>query len=157
MFAVKNEEGTINCAAYQPTGPFKLKCSALEIGDIVEIGGGIRKANARYPRVLNLEFLRALYLEPKYQWLNPKCSCGRTMESAGRAQGFRCRKCGYKDRAGRKVSKEVQRELSMGLYQPPPRSQRHLTKPLARIGREKIWKREIPKPGWYSFTDSSIS
>jgi len=156
MFKIRNEDGEVNCAAYQPTGVFKMKCKALEIGDFIEIGGGIRKATARYPRVLNLEFLRVLYLKPQYQWSNPKCDCGRIMESAGRAKGYRCRECGAKNRTGKKVSKEIQRTISIGLYQPPPRSHRHLTKPLARIGKEKVWHEHNLKPGWYSFRGAAI-
>ena len=156
MFKIKNEEGEINCAAYQPTGSLKMNCRALEIGDYVEIGGGIRKATARFPRVLNLEFLRVFYLKPQYQWSNPKCNCGRIMESAGRAKGYRCRVCGTKNRTGKKVPKEMQRTISIGLYQPPPRSQRHLTKPLARLGKEKVWNKQNLKPGWYSFKSAAI-
>jgi len=156
MFKLKNEEGEVNCAAYQPTGSLKKNCRALEIGDIVELGGGIRKATARFPRVLNLEFLRVLCLKPQYHWSNPKCKCGRRMESAGLAKGYRCRQCGSKNRIGKKLPDEVQRTISIGLYQPPPRSQRHLTKPLTRIGREKVWNKQKLKPGWYSFKGAAI-
>jgi len=156
MFKLKNQEGEVNCAAYQQTGSLKESCTALEIGDFVEIGGGIRRASSRFPRVLNLEFLRILYLKPQYRWINPKCNCGRIMESAGYEKGYRCRECGAKNRTGRKIPREMQRTISTGLYQPPPRAQRHLTKPVARIGKEKVWTKQKLKPGWYSFKNSEL-
>ncbi len=156
MFKIKNQEGEVNCAAYQQTGSLKERCRALEIGDIVEIGGGVRRASSRFPRALNLEFLRVLYLKPQYQWINPKCNCGRIMESAGHEKGYRCRECGAKNRTGRKEPREKQRTISTGFYQPPPRAQRHLTKPMARIGKEKVWNNQKLKAGWYSFKSSDL-
>jgi tRNA(Ile2)-agmatinylcytidine synthase len=126
------------------------------MGDLVEIGGGVRKASSRFPRVLNLEFLRVISLKPQYQWINPNCNCGRIMESAGHEKGYRCRECGAKNRTGRKIPREMQRTISIGLYQPPPRAQRHLTKPVARIGKEKVWTKQKLKPEWYSFKNSEF-
>jgi tRNA(Ile2)-agmatinylcytidine synthase len=59
------------------------------------------------------------------------------MESMGRGKGFRCRRCGLREAKLEKASVELERGLSPGLYIPPPRAQRHLTKPLARYGKEK--------------------
>jgi tRNA(Ile2)-agmatinylcytidine synthase len=55
----------------------------------------------------------------------------------GRGKGFRCRKCGFKDGRLKKLAIEAERRLELGLHIPPPRAQRHLTKPLERYGREK--------------------
>ncbi len=59
------------------------------------------------------------------------------MESMGWEKGFRCRRCGLRDRRSRKLTVEAERLLKPGLYMPPPRAHRHLTKPLERYGREK--------------------
>jgi tRNA(Ile2)-agmatinylcytidine synthase len=59
------------------------------------------------------------------------------MKSMGREKGFRCDKCGFRSSALKKVAVEVKRALKRELYITSPRSQRHLTKPLCRYGREK--------------------
>ena len=59
------------------------------------------------------------------------------MKSMGKGKGYKCPKCKYRDPFARKVPKEIPRELSIGWYQPPPRSFKHLMKPLERFGKEK--------------------
>ncbi len=74
---------------------------------------------------------------PKVVYENPLCPrCGRRMESMGRGQGYRCRRCGLRRRDAGKRAVVLKREVREGLYLPPPRAQRHLTKPLQRYGRE---------------------
>jgi len=41
------------------------------------------------------------------------------------------------------------RDVRPGLYLPPPRSQRHLTKPLRRYGLEKYGRPGPPKGMWF--------
>ncbi len=70
--------------------------------------------------------------------MNPRCPrCGRGMESMGFEKGHRCRKCGFRGPDLEKVELTIARGLEPGLYLPPPRAHRHLTKPLERYGREK--------------------
>jgi tRNA(Ile2)-agmatinylcytidine synthase len=59
------------------------------------------------------------------------------MESMGRGKGYRCRRCGHRDSNLEKQPVVVDRGLGVGLFIPPLKAQRHLTKPLSRYGREK--------------------
>lgn len=63
----------------------------------------------------------------------PICpECDRTMESAGRGQGYRCRDC--ETTADGKTDRPIDRELEVGWYEVPPRARRHISKPLVRGG-----------------------
>ena len=65
--------------------------------------------------------------------VTPTCpDCGRSMESAGADQGYRCRDCGTS--ADGKVDRPVERDLEEGWYEVPPCARRHVAKPLVRGG-----------------------
>ncbi len=137
IFPLRDETGEIDCAAYEPTGRFRDIARRLIPGDRVRAYGGIRSDGAGR-RTLNLEKMEVLHLAPDIRLANPLCpKCGGGMESMGRGQGYRCRRCGLRDRNLRKRAIQMERKLTPGLYLPPPRSQRHLTKPLQRYGKEK--------------------
>jgi tRNA(Ile2) C34 agmatinyltransferase TiaS len=55
----------------------------------------------------------------------------------GKNQGYRCEKCGGKYAGLKKKETTLQRPIDLGLYVTSTRSQRHLTKPLRRYGKEK--------------------
>ena len=138
VFAISDETGEVDCAAYEPTGSLRDVVRNLNVGDLVEVYGGVRPASSKHSVTINLEKIRVLDLAPKVVHQNPLCpKCGRRMESMGRGKGFRCRKCGFRSSTLKKVPIEVERNLKVGLYITPPRSQRHLTKPFCRYGREK--------------------
>ena len=83
---------------------------------------------------LNLEGLEIHHLSPDIRSQNPLCpECNRRMKSAGTGKGFKCPKCGYRDREGVKSEMEVERKITTGLYLPPLSAQRHLTRPLSRL------------------------
>lgn len=150
IFTLGDETGRIDCAAYEPTGKFRNIIKKLIIGDLVEVYGGIRPASPKNPMTINLEKIRILNLVPKTSLSNPFCKiCGRRMESMGRNKGFRCKKCGSKERKAERIVIPVQRNLNEGLYIPPPRAHRHLTKPLPRYGLEKRgFGNVVPKDFW---------
>jgi tRNA(Ile2)-agmatinylcytidine synthase len=132
-----DETGSVDCAAYEPTGGFRDVVRRLMSGDGVRVYGGVRELGGGR-RTLNLEKLEVLRLAPDVRHVNPSCpSCGGGMESMGRGKGFRCRRCGFRDGQLRKLAVEEERSLELGLYVTPPKAQRHLTKPLIRYGREK--------------------
>jgi len=58
------------------------------------------------------------------------------MESAGRGQGYRCRRC--KTQATGPVSQISPCRLEPGYYEVPPCARRHLSKPLVRMDGEKV-------------------
>ncbi|MFH1774755.1 MAG: tRNA(Ile)(2)-agmatinylcytidine synthase [Methanobacteriota archaeon] len=128
IFSVSNSEGSIDCAAYEPTRDFRWIVNKLRIGDAVRVYGGVRADRL----TVNLEKIEILKLAKFCEEKNPLCKkCGRRMESAGKSQGFRCRKC--KTRGKEKVEEEIKRELEEKIYQVPPGAMRHLSKPLVRF------------------------
>ncbi len=138
IFSIRDEMGQVDCAAYEPTGPLRGVVKKLIVGDLVEVHGGVRPSSSKHPLTLNLEKFEVLKLAPKILVSNPPCpQCGKRMESMGLKKGFRCKKCGFRAPGMKKVAVEDKRPLKEGLYVTPPRSQRHLTKPLCRYGREK--------------------
>lgn len=138
IFPLRDDSGQFDCAAYEPTGGFRDVVLKMIPGDGMRAYGGIRENDGGRGKTLNLEKLEVLRIAPKVLMVNPDCpTCGTRMESMGRGKGYRCRQCGLRDEHLVKRAVEVERELGRGLYIPPPRAQRHLTKPLERYGREK--------------------
>ena len=136
IFGLSDETGRIDCAAYEPTGSFREVVRKLIPGDAVRAYGGVREEGSR--RTLNLEKMEVLKLAEDVQLVNPACpECSGTMESMGRGKGYRCRRCGHRDSNLEKHPVVVDRGLEVGLYIPPAKAQRHLTKPLSRYGMEK--------------------
>jgi len=127
FFRLADEQGDeITCAAFEPTKGFRRVVRALVPGDLVRVYGGV---NERMQ--LNLEKLEVLRLV-RYREVNPRCGgCGRRMKSAGRGQGYRCRRCGTK--AERRVLERLEREIEERVYQVPPGAMRHLARPLVLV------------------------
>jgi len=138
IFSIKDKTGQIDCAAYEPTGALREAAKKLMQDDQIEVHGGVHSASPQHPVTINLEKMRILKLVPKIDYRNPVCSqCNKRMESMGREKGFRCKKCGFRSSMLKKVPVESERSLERKLYITSPRSQRHLTKPLLRYGRER--------------------
>jgi len=138
IFVIKDKTGEVDCAAYEPTGILCKTSRKLISGDIVKVFGGVRPSCSEHQLTINLEKLRILELAPKASFVNPSCpECGRRMKSMGKNQGFRCDKCGFRSSQLKKLEVNEERGLERGLYITSPRSQRHLTKPHCRYGREK--------------------
>jgi tRNA(Ile2)-agmatinylcytidine synthase len=152
IFSIKDENGKVDCAAYEPTGYLRKVARNLIIGDDIEVYGAIRKPSQGKPLTVNLEKVNILALAPKMSYQNPLCpKCGKRLKSIGKNQGFRCKKCGSKFNGLQKVTVAINRELKTGLYVTATRSQRHLTKPLRRYGLEKrCWEAKNPIEGWHS-------
>ncbi len=144
IFSIKDETGSIDCAAYEPTGTLRKIAGQLIVGDEVEIYGGVSASTSKHPLTVNLEKLQILKLAPKLKFCNPKCpECGKGMSSMGVGQGLRCPKCGFRSSQMRKIEFKKHRKVAERLFITSPRSQRHLTKPLVRYGNEKVRTR-----GW---------
>ncbi len=138
IFQLKDETGVIDCAAYEPTGILRKVAGRLIVGDSVRVMGSVRPSSIDRPLTINLEKMEILELKPKVLYVNPVCpKCNSRMESMGKGKGYRCRKCNFKSREATKERILMSRDLKPGLYISPPRSQRHLTKPFVRYGREK--------------------
>ena len=97
IFTLQDATGEIDCAAYEPTGPFRNVAMNLIPGDQVEVHGGVRPSSDRHPLTINLEKLEVLRLHPKTRLVNPTCrSCLKRMTSMGNGKGHRCKRCGFK-------------------------------------------------------------
>jgi len=144
FFSIKDESGQVECAAYEPTGALRKVAMKLIIGDYVQVYGGARKPSHDVSLPINLEKIRMLKLAPKIVYQNPICpKCGKRLESMGKGQGFRCKKCTTKYSDAKKVKVKLKRDVRRGLYITSSRSQRHLTKPYRRYGLEKHHKAAI--------------
>jgi len=138
IFQVKDESTCVDCAAYEPTGVLRKTAIKLIEGDRVEVYGGVRAPSHGNSLTINLEKLRIIQLVPQLVFHNPVCpKCSKRLKSMGKGKGFRCEKCGSRFSDICKMVVKAKREITKGLYITPPRSQRHLTKPLQRYGMEK--------------------
>jgi len=155
VFAINDETGQVDCAAYEPTGELRKTAQQLLVGDAIEAQGGVRSASRKRPMTVNLEKVKILKLAPKISLQNPVCShCGKRMKSMGTGQGFRCPKCGFRSAELKKSIVEKDRGLMKRLYVTSPRSQRHLTKPLSRYGLEKSGRLESMISDWFWVSQS---
>lgn len=123
-FELGKEATSCDCIAFAPTGRFREAVRGLAVGDSIvacgEVGDG----------TLKLEKF-ALVGRRLTTNATPTCpGCGRSMESAGRDQGYRCRSCDTTAPGKAKVN--VTRRLQPGWYEVPPDARRHLAQPLVR-------------------------
>ncbi|RQG98172.1 tRNA(Ile)(2)-agmatinylcytidine synthase [Natrarchaeobius oligotrophus] len=120
------EDSRLECAAFEPTKRFRDRVRALRPGDRITACGEVSRGT------LKLEKFAVRDLET-IERVTPTCpDCDRTMESAGRGQGYRCRDCGTS--AAGKETIDVDRDLESGWYEVPPCARRHVAKPLVRGG-----------------------
>lgn len=149
---IEAQSTQIKCAVYEPTGSFRKIFQQLVEGDLIEVGGGVRRATAKHPKVLNVEYLKVIQLKKVLLPKKPLCDdCKKPMKSKGSEGYYKCRRCGLKKRATE--FSEEPRSLKEGVYLPPPRAHRHLTKPLQRWGLEKkSWGGKMVTR-WYWFSD----
>lgn len=133
FFDIDTKYGRLSCGVYEPSKEFRYVFDNLVVGDRIGVMGELREE----PRTLNVEKMQAISLAKDVRKSsNPVCPlCGRTMESVGKGQGFRCRKC--RTKASEPICYENVRSIVPGWYEPPTSSRRHLSKPLKRMGLEQ--------------------
>lgn len=150
IFRVRDDAGAIDCAVYEESGDLRKVARMLTEGDLIRVYGGVRPKSGKNPMTINVEKIEILSLADKVILQNPLCPvCGKRMKSMGRGKGFECYKCGFHGPNLTKVAIKVERNVWPGLYVAPPRSERHLTKPLSRYNLEKEWiqkKHEVIPP-----------
>lgn len=140
FFKIADQSGEITCAVYEPSGAMRNTARELREGDKVEIFGSAREK----PFEINVEKLHVVKLDSAgLKVENPKCpECGKHMKSTGMETGYRCRKCGT--RAPFSAARRIRRNSpTLGWYEPPVASRRHLHKPLKRFGIERRSLREL--------------
>jgi tRNA(Ile2)-agmatinylcytidine synthase len=118
--------GELECVAFEPTKRFRDHVRALRVGDRLTVCGEVSDGTLKLEKFAVRDLVTA-------ERVTPDCpECGRSMESAGRDAGYRCRDCATS--AGGKVERELDRDLAVGWYEVPPCARRHVAKPLARGG-----------------------
>ncbi|RLM90714.1 DUF1743 domain-containing protein [Halobellus sp. Atlit-38R] len=119
-------DDSVDCVAFEPTKRFRDRVRALRPGDEVTVCGEVSDGTIKLEKFAVRSLRRTVET-------TPTCGeCGRSMESAGRNQGYRCRDCGT-SRSGPETV-PVDRDLDVGWYEVPPCARRHIAKPLVRGG-----------------------
>ena len=148
FFSVEVKGRKIRCGVYKPTKITKATQNLIP-GDMIRVGGGIRKASKNHSRVLNVEFLDIIQLAKNIMLTNPTCKkCNKKMKSNGNRQGFECVKCGAKFFSKSKL--EIPRKIQSKLYLPDISAHRHLTRPSQRLkkrNRNIVFDASIP---WFN-------
>jgi len=119
-------DDTLRLAAFEPTKRFRDRVRNLRVGDRITACGEVSDGTLKLEKFAVRELVRT-------ERATPDCpDCGRSMKSAGRNAGYRCRDCGT--RAEGTVERRIDRDLSEGWYEVPPVARRHIAKPLVRGG-----------------------
>lgn len=120
------ESPTIECAAFEPTKRFRDRVRALRVGDRITACGEVSRGTLKLEKFAVRDLVTT-------ERVTPTCpDCERTMKSAGRNQGYRCRDCGTS--TAEKATAALERDLEEGWYEVPPCARRHIAKPLIRGG-----------------------
>ena len=128
-FSIHNGDHEVRCMAYEPTKNFREIVRRLVPGDSVVVVGSYKKGS------INLEKMQVVLLSEVRTIRPPICPmCNRRMTSAGKEKGYKCRRCGARERMPE--VQEVPRALKPGWYEVPSTARRHLAKPLCRIQPE---------------------
>lgn len=126
FFSLETSTDSVECVAFEPTKRFRDHVRSLRVGDELTVCGEVSDGT------LKLEKFAVRALQETKQ-VPPSCPvCGRSMESAGATQGYRCRDCN--EHAESKVPEPIARDLEPGWYEVPPVARRHIAKPLIRGG-----------------------
>ncbi len=113
-------------AAFEPTKRFRARVRNLRVGDRITACGELTDGTLKLEKFAVRELRRT-------EQVTPDCpDCGRSMKSAGRNAGYRCRDC--KTSADGLVEQSIDRDLDLGWYEVPPCARRHIAKPLVRGG-----------------------
>jgi tRNA(Ile2)-agmatinylcytidine synthase len=123
---IRDDSRTLPCVAFEPTKRFRDRVRGLRPGDRVTVCGEVSEGTLKLEKF-------ALRERVTTERVVPSCpDCGRSMVSAGREQGYRCRDCGTT--APGRVERPIDRALDPGWYEVPPCARRHVAKPLIRGG-----------------------
>ncbi|MGV8108998.1 TiaS agmantine-binding domain-containing protein [Methanospirillum sp.] len=124
-FDFKTREVVISCMAFEPTKKFRDIVRSLRPGDELLVAGSYLK------ETLNLEKIYVFSAEPYSKETPPLClGCGKRMTSAGYKKGFKCKRCGAREKIP-EITFES-RTITPGWYEVPPGARRHLSRPMRR-------------------------
>lgn len=135
---VENSNRIIDLAAFEPSKKFRDVIRKLMPNDKLIAYGGIRYKQEFETFTIQLEKCEIVHISEQFKEESPFCpKCEKRMISAGKDKGYKCRRCGYKDREIEKIKTSIKRDLVKGLYIPPAQAQRHLVKPFRRYNLPK--------------------
>ena len=121
-----NAGAYLGAAAFEPTKRFRDRVRALRPGDRITACGEVSNGTLKLEKFAVRDLVQT-------ERVTPTCpDCGRSMSSAGRNAGYRCRDC--KTAAEGKVQRALERDIEPGWYEVPPCARRHVAKPLVRGG-----------------------
>jgi len=119
-------ERELQCAAFEPTKRFRDRVRALRVGDRITVCGEVSDGTLKLEKFAARELVTT-------EKATPDCpDCGRSMSSAGRNAGYRCRDCTTS--VDGKVDQPIDRDIEEGWYEVPPCARRHIARPLIRGG-----------------------
>lgn len=137
FFEVEDDSDKIDAVAFEPTKHFRNIIRKLRIGDDITIHGEVTD------NTIKIEKIRINKLNT-IKYVNPTCEdCNISMSSAGKNQGYRCRKCKNVEEKKERIT--VERVLKEGWYEVSPCARRHISKPLIRDNKESYTYRELDK------------
>ena len=117
---------SLQVAAFEPTKRFRDRVRALRPGDRITACGEVTDGTLKLEKFAVRELVET-------ELVTPDCpDCGRSMKSAGKNAGYRCRDC--ETSADGRVERELDRNVETGWYEVPPCARRHIAKPLVRGG-----------------------
>lgn len=123
----------VDVAAFEPSKSFRRIIEKLMVGDKILAYGSVRYKREFQSFTIQLEKCEIISIADQFKEESPFCpECGKRMTSDGKEKGYKCRKCGQKNRHISKLKIPIVREIQLGLYIPPAQAQRHLVKPLIR-------------------------
>jgi len=146
-FTISKDGVEVSCYVYKPTGMTRQAMGLIK-GDLICVGGGIRRFSAKHGMTLNVEFFEAINLQKNKSLVNPLCKkCNKRMKSKGQNQGYECIRCG--SRSTQKTAVEIPRQIKSQLYVPQVSAHRHLTRPYQRIGVTNKKTKFDSKSKWF--------
>ena len=120
----------VDLIAFREAWPLNKVLESLEPGDVIEGIGHVKPYTPRGRVTIALEKLWILQLAPHKEGYNPRCPlCGSIMKSMGGRGGFKCKRCGYRDRLGGRITVEEPRIPAGGVYTVKPGRYSHLSAP----------------------------
>lgn len=130
---VVESEKAVDIAAFEPSKSFRRIIQELKVGDRILAFGSVKYKEEFQSYTVQLEKCEIIFLPEQFKEEAPFCpKCDKRMTSDGKDKGYKCRKCGHKDKSVTKMKIPIEREVQLGLYIPPAQAQRHLVKPLIR-------------------------
>ena len=152
---VLKNDNKVAIAAFEPSKNFRKKISKLLPCDRLIAYGGIKFKEKYVIHTIHLEKCEIIYLSEHYVEEAPFCPhCSKRMTSDGYQKGYKCRKCGYKDKKLEKVKKIIERDIEKELLIPPEQAQRHLVKPFRRYNLQTKSSFNIVEKWWKKYSNT---